>query len=161
MRSLPLHYALHSGRGIDALSPRTFHDIARLRQEVFVVEQDCAYLDLDGRDAGPATTQFWIERHDEESLPSAPTVAATLRVLDEGAREPGLHAIGRVATAAAHRGNSLAAALMEAVVAAYGDGPLVLEAQSHLTGWYERFGFTVAGAEYLEDGIPHTPMRRG
>ena len=35
----------------------------------------------------------------------------------------------------------------------------VLDAQSHLTGWYEGFGFEIAGAEYLDDGIPHTPMR--
>jgi ElaA protein len=36
----------------------------------------------------------------------------------------------------------------------------VLDAQTHLTGWYGRFGFTVAGAGFVEDGIPHTPMRR-
>lgn len=173
MHSLPPNYTLHSARGLDGLTPRTLHDIARLRQEVFVVEQDCAYLDLDGRDAEPSTEQFWVAAPAAPADPAgstastattastASTVAATLRVLDEGGREPGLHAIGRVVTGVEHRGKALAAALMSAAVEAHGAGPLVLEAQSHLTGWYTRFGFAVSGPEYLEDGIPHTPMRRG
>lgn len=170
MPQLPENYTLHSARGLDALAPRTLHDIARLRQEVFVVEQDCVYLDLDGRDAEAATEQFWIAvspaspepsaEHTPHTPRTASTVAATLRVLDESAREPGLHAVGRVVTGVAHRGKALAAALMEEVVAQHGAAPLVLEAQSHLTDWYGRFGFAVSGAEYLEDDIPHTPMRR-
>ena len=153
MINIPDGYALHYAQGLDALPARTFHEIARLRQEVFVVEQDCVYLDLDGRDAEDSTRQYWIEADNSE-------VAATLRVLTEHAREPGLHAVGRVATAPAHRGRSLAAMLMEQVLEDVGDGPLVLEAQSHLKFWYERFGFTACGSEYIEDGIPHTPMRR-
>lgn len=153
MIQLPEGYSLHSAQSIDELQVRTFHEIARLRQEVFVVEQDCVYLDLDGRDTEAATRQYWIETSSGE-------VAATLRVLSEHAREPGLHAIGRVATALDHRGRSLAAALMAQVLEDVGAGPLVLEAQSHLTGWYARFGFAACGSEYLEDGIPHTPMRR-
>lgn len=172
MPSLPPNYTLQTARGLTELTPRTFHDIARLRQEVFVIEQECAYLDLDGRDAENTTEQFWIEAAPsatgteataspvEQAPTIAPTIAATLRVLSEEDREPGLHAVGRVATDAAHRGKGLAAALMTAVLAEYGSGPLVLEAQSHLTGWYGRFGFAPDGAEYLEDGIPHTPMRR-
>lgn len=163
MTTLPPGYTTHSARGLEALPVRTFHDIARLRQEVFVVEQDCAYLDLDGRDAETETEQYWAE--DETGA-----VAATLRVLADdgsGAQQggdsdrPAPRVIGRVATAAAHRGRALAGALVAAVVADHGSGPLTLEAQSHLTGWYGRFGFEVAGEEYLEDGIPHTPMRRG
>ncbi|UTX53130.1 GNAT family N-acetyltransferase [Leucobacter aridicollis] len=169
MPTLAPEYTVHWVRGLDALPVRTFHNIARLRQEVFVVEQDCVYLDLDGRDMEPATEQFWVSWDATLSTApgsavaadsSAPVVAATLRVLDEGEREPGLRAIGRVVTSPDHRGKALAAALMEAVLAAHGDEPLVLEAQSHLTGWYGKFGFEIAGDEYLEDGIPHTPMRR-
>lgn len=170
MPTLSPEYTVHWARGLDELPVRTFHDIAKLRQEVFVVEQDCVYLDLDGRDLEPTTEQFWVAYdpvveadHPTESAAERrePTVAATLRVLDEGRREPGLRAIGRVVTSPQHRGKALAAALMEAVLATHGAEPLVLEAQSHLTGWYGRFGFEVAGDEYLEDGIPHTPMRRG
>ena len=125
MPILPPNYTLHSARGLDALSPRTLHDIARLRQEVFVVEQDCAYLDLDGRDAEPATEQFWVavprDQHATAADAAAPaltsdttsTIAATLRVLDEGGREPGLRAIGRVVTSPERRGKALAAALID------------------------------------------------
>lgn len=154
MATLPDGYTLHSATGLDEIPIRVFHDIARLRQEVFVVEQECPYLDLDGRDLEPGTIQYWILGDDG-------AVAATIRVLDESAAEPGLKAIGRVATAAPHRGKSLASALMEAAIADHGRGPLWLAAQSYLTGWYAGFGFEACGSEFLEDGIPHTPMRRG
>ena len=161
MPSLPPGYTLHRARDVDTIPVRTFHDIARLRQEVFVVEQDCAYLDLDGRDLEPGTEQVWITYAPDAETNSPAAVAATLRVLDEAERAPGMRAIGRVVTHRDHRGKALARALMEAVVGDATGGPLVLEAQSHLTGWYEAFGFVVDGDEYLEDGIPHTPMRRG
>ncbi len=154
MTELPNGYSIHRAQGLDSLSSHTFHAIARLRQEVFVVEQNCVYLDLDGRDAEDSTHQYWLENE-------AGDIAATLRVLSENDREPGLHAIGRVATAQNHRGKALAAALMAAALKDFGDGPLVLEAQSHLAGWYGRFKFEACGPEYIEDGIPHTPMRRG
>lgn len=124
-----------------------------MRQRVFVVEQNCVYLDLDGRDSEPDTHQYWVKSPDGE-------IAATLRVLAEDTLEPGLRAIGRVVTAPGHRGKLLAAALMHEAITHFDAHPLVLEAQSHLTGWYGQFGFSVSGSEYLEDGIPHTPMRR-
>lgn len=127
----------------------TLYAILRLRSEVFVVEQDCAYLDPDGRDLEPTTTQVWIDRDG--------SVVATLRVMHE---VDGSVRVGRVAVAAAERGSGHAAALMRHAIALAGDRPIVLDAQSHLTGWYERLGFTVTGADYLEDGISHTPMRR-
>ena len=57
------------------IEPRTLYGILRLRAEVFVVEQACAYLDLDGRDLEPATRQLWIEAE-------AGAVIATARVLE-------------------------------------------------------------------------------
>lgn len=159
MVSLADGYTLHHARGLDAIPTRVFHGLAQLRQQVFIVEQDCVYLDLDGRDTEPNTTLYWVTADGAEG--TASEVVATIRVLDERSKEPGLHAIGRVATATYHRGKSLAAALLAAAIADFGDGPLVLHAQSHLTEWYARFGFTPSGPEYLEDGIPHTPMRRG
>jgi predicted GNAT family N-acyltransferase len=65
-----------------------------------------------------------------------------------------------VATAAAHRGEGLAARLMEAGIALCDGVPVTLGAQAHLEGWYARFGFVRSGAGYVEDGIPHVPMRR-
>ena len=122
--------------------------LCRLRVDVFVVEQMCPYPELDGRDVEPTTTHLWFERDGE--------VAATIRVLDDGATR----AIGRVATAPGFRGQGLAAGLIEEGLARYGDVPVTLGAQAHLEGWYERFGFRRSGPGYVEDGIPHVPMRR-
>ncbi len=137
-----------------ALSPTLAYRLAALRSEVFVVEQTCPYLDLDGRDLEPEARQCWIER-----APDHPV--AVLRVLPEaGAEGPGPPTlrIGRVVTAADHRGRGLAGLLMAHVLTH--QGPMVLEAQSYLTGWYGGFGFIATGEEFLLDGIPHTPMRR-
>ncbi|TFV48140.1 GNAT family N-acetyltransferase [Blastococcus sp. TF02A_35] len=130
------------------LTPFEVYRLCRLRVDVFVVEQECPYPELDGRDLEPATEHLWLEDGDE--------VLATIRVLDDGASR----AIGRVATAGSARGRGLAARLIEAALESYGDGPLTLGAQAHLEGWYERFGFRRSGPGYLEDGIPHVPMRR-
>lgn len=126
----------------------TAYRLWALRSEVFVVEQDCPYLDLDGLDAEPSTRHLWVERG------GAPV--ATLRLLDEGAHLR----IGRVATRAAHRGAGLAAALVDAALALAGERAVVLDAQSHLVDWYTGFGFEPSGRGFVEDGIPHTPMRR-
>ena len=126
----------------------TAYRLWALRSEVFVVEQDCPYLDLDGLDAEPSTRHLWVERG------GAPV--ATLRLLDEGAHLR----IGRVATRAAHRGAGLAAALVDAALSLAGERAVVLDAQSHLVDWYTGFGFEPSGRGFVEDGIPHTPMRR-
>lgn len=130
------------------LTPFEVYALCRLRVDVFVVEQECPYPELDGRDVEPATEHLWFEE--------AGQVLATIRVLDDGASR----AIGRVATAAAARGRGLAGRLIERALADHGHGPLTLGAQAHLEQWYGRFGFRRSGPGYLEDGIPHVPMRR-
>ena len=150
---LPSGLTLHTARGIDELAPAALYGIMQLRQQVFVVEQECVYLDADGRDLEPHTVQVWAATDDG-------AVAATLRVLDDSADEPGLIAIGRVATAPDWRGQGVAAELIMHALELTAGSPAILHAQSHLTQWYARFGFVACGAEYLEDGIPHTPMRR-
>ncbi|MGY2065689.1 GNAT family N-acetyltransferase [Blastococcus sp. SYSU DS0619] len=131
------------------LTPFEVYALCRLRVDVFVVEQECPYPELDGRDVEPATEHLWLEAPDG-------AVLATIRVLDDGATR----AIGRVATAAGARGRGLAAQLIDAALGSYGDGPLTLGAQAHLESWYARFGFRRSGPGYVEDGIPHVPMRR-
>jgi predicted GNAT family N-acyltransferase len=130
------------------LTPFEVYRLCRLRVDVFVVEQECPYPELDGRDHEPATEHLWFEDGDE--------VLATIRVLDDGASR----AIGRVATAVGARGRGLAARLIGTALESYGGGPLTLGAQAHLEDWYARFGFLRSGPGYLEDGIPHVPMRR-
>src|SRR5918998_3558722 len=112
------------------LTAAEVYGLCRLRVDVFVVEQECPYPELDGRDLEPATVHLWFEDDDGG-------VAAAIRVLDDGATR----AIGRVATAAAHRGEGLAARLMEAGVPLCDGHPITLSAQAHLEGWYARFGF--------------------
>ncbi|MFP5347241.1 MAG: GNAT family N-acetyltransferase [Actinomycetes bacterium] len=131
------------------LDPLTLHDILRLRVDVFVVEQACPYPEIDGRDVEPATEHVWL-RNDRR-------VAAYLRVLVE---PDGARRVGRVVTHRDARRSGLAARLLADVVTRHGQGPLVLDAQSYLAPFYERFGFTAMGPEFLEDGIPHIPMRR-
>jgi len=134
------------------IAPATLYRILWLRVRVFVVEQAAAYPELDGRDLESETELLWIEEDGE--------VLATLRVLrDEGAMR-----IGRVATDASARGRGLAADLMRAAVERCAERapglPIDLDAQLQLEGWYARFGFVVTGESYLEDDIPHVPMRR-
>lgn len=131
------------------LDAATLYRILRLRTDVFVVEQECPYPELDGRDLEPSARQLWIERDG--------AVVATLRLLWD---PDGTARIGRVATVTSARGDGLAARLMERALGLTGSADVALDAQSYLVGWYTRFGFAADGAEYLDDGIPHVPMRR-
>jgi ElaA protein len=131
------------------LDTTTLYRLLKLRVDVFVVEQECAYPELDGRDTEAGTLHVWAERDGE--------IAGYLRILDDGPQAR----IGRVLTAKAARGGGLGAQLMEQALQAIGDRPSVLDAQSHLIQFYERFGYVQSGPSYVEDGIPHTPMTRG
>jgi ElaA protein len=117
----------------------------RLRLAVFAVEQHCVYQDLDGRDTEPLTRHCWVSDGGE--------VVSYLRVLGE----PGAEAIGRVVTAPSARGRGLGRLLMASALERTAR-PVLIEAQTYLLGWYASFGFVPRGPEYLEDGIPHTPM---
>jgi ElaA protein len=139
---------VHAGP-LQAIDPETLYAILKLRVDVFVVEQECAYPELDGRDAEPGAWLLWASNAD--------AVAGTLRLLVD---PDGRARIGRVATAVDHRGSGVAAKLITAAIDQAGDREIVLDAQSHLQLWYERFGFVQTGEEYLDDGIPHVPMRR-
>jgi ElaA protein len=116
---------------------------------VFVVEQGCPYPDLDGRDLEAATRHVvLLDEHDD--------VVGTLRVLDDG----DAMRIGRVVVARAARGRGWAALMMAEAMALCAGREVRLDAQRGLTGFYETFGFVVAGPEFDEDGIVHVPMRR-
>ena len=132
----------------EELDVHTAYDVWRLRQEVFVVEQECPYADLDGRDPEPGTRHLLLE------LDGALT--GYLRLLDE---ESCLR-IGRVLLARAYRGLGWADELMRAAMTEVGDRPARLDAQSPLARWYARYGFAVSGPEFTEDGIAHLPMER-
>ena len=132
----------------DELDPRTAYALWQLRESVFVVEQACPYAELDGRDLEDGTRHVWVS---DDGRP-----VAYLRVLED----PGQARIGRVLVAASHRGRGLAEVLMSQALELVGDRDSALDAQSYLATWYERFGYAVTGPEFLDDGIPHVPMRR-
>lgn len=140
----------HSDLGLEQL-----YAILKLRSEVFVVEQRCAYLDPDGQDLDGDTCHLmgW----DGNQL------VAYLRLLDPQS-QGGDVVIGRVLTAPAGRGKGLGHEMMEQALKQaqkrWPEVPIYLSAQAHLQGYYGRYGFVVAGEEYLEDDIPHIGMRR-
>jgi ElaA protein len=130
------------------LDATTAYAVWRLRQDVFVVEQESPYPDLDGRDVEPGTVHVVLrEGHD---------VVGYARVVDEVSE----WRIGRVVLAPDGRGRGLADLLMTTSLESCPGRDVVLDAQSPLADWYARLGFTVDGDEFVEDGIPHVPMRR-
>lgn len=136
----------------DGLANQVLYEILRLRSEVFVVEQACVFLDLDGRDHETGAEHLWIR--DDEG------VVASVRLLDEG---DGVASIGRVVARPDARGTGAASRMMREAVSILetaGCTAITLGAQAHLADWYARFGFVVSGPGYDEDGIPHVPMRR-
>ena len=138
---------LHTARFAE-LTAAQLYGLLRLRVDVFVVEQACPYPELDGRDTEPGTLHLWFAG-------DGGTVLATLRVLDNGADR----SIGRVATAESARGRGLSAELLRRGIELCEGRTVDIGAQSYLEHWYERFGFRRSGPEYVEDGIPHVPMR--
>jgi ElaA protein len=131
------------------LPPQVLYALLKLRVDVFVVEQNCPYPELDGRDLEPTTVHLWAEADG--------AVAATLRVLRDA---DGRGRIGRVATAPEFRGAGVAGRLMGRALELLSGLEVVLDAQAHLAHWYARFGFVGQGEEFLEDGIPHLTMVR-
>ena len=137
------------------LDAATVYDVLALRSAVFVVEQDCAYQDVDGRDLLPGTRHVLGE--DSEGL------AAYARILAPDL-EHHVPRIGRVIVAPRARGRQLGRELVQHALDACAErwpgDPVELGAQAHLSGFYGGFGFVAQGAPYDEDGIPHVWMRR-
>lgn len=147
----PSGLALHDAALADLPVARVYELLA-LRVDVFVVEQECPYPELDGRDLEPGARQVFLVD------PGTDRVAAALRRLDDRVDDRPVIRVGRVVTPASHRGAGLAGWLVQHVVAG-ADRPVVLDAQEHLVDFYGRCGFRVTGPGWVEDGIPHVPMR--
>ncbi len=137
---------------LEELSVRELYAAIALRQRVFVVEQQCAYLDADGLDLEAWHLIGW----QDEAL------RAYLRALPPAAGDDAI-AISRVVTAPEARGEGLGRQLMQEGMRrareAFGTRPILLSAQARLERFYRGLGFEVTGPGYLEDGIPHLPMR--
>lgn len=131
----------------DELTARELYEILRARAAVFVVEQECVYQDLDGRDYESLHVFFEEGGRVEAYLRAFPRDAATVQV-------------GRVLTLrhGTGLGGRLLAEGIEQVRRRMDPDRIYIEAQSYATGFYEREGFEVCSGEFLEDGIPHVAM---
>ena len=142
----------HQVKSFQELSLEVFHDIIALRIQIFIIEQNCPYQEVDGKDK-LAHHLFFKNEMDE--------IIAVTRILPQGISCNEV-AIGRVVVHENYRGtglgNQLMAESMKFVRDKYGEVPVRLSAQKHLEHYYGNHGFKSTGKEYLEDGIPHVEM---
>lgn len=149
----------------EELTTAQLYGILSLREEVFIVEQNCPYQDADGKD--PYSYHVWAEATTQGGGPSASLgatpaqVLAYARIVKPGVSYPEA-AIGRVVSSPSVRrtglGKELVKVTLDCVREIYGDVTLRLSAQSYLLGFYCGFGFEVITEPYMEDGIPHVGM---
>ena len=134
------------------LSVQEFHDIVQLRLDIFVVEQDCAYLDLDGKDE---IAYHLFARTDTGRTVAYTRLFAPGDYYDEAA-------IGRVVVHKDFRKDGLGFELMSRSIAQveylFNTKIIRIGAQKYLQKFYESLGFIPTGHDYMEDGIPHTYM---
>ncbi len=141
--------------GFDALTTRELQFIYMARQEVFVVEQRCAYLDADGVDEHAFHLAAWASDR-QPPLAYARLMAPGVKYAEAS--------MGRVITTAPARGRGLGRELVARSLAhadeTWPASAMRISAQSRLVAFYESFGFMAVGAPYLEDGIDHIEMLR-
>jgi ElaA protein len=137
----------------DSLTVRELYDIMALRQLVFAVEQNCPYLDADGKDLDGWHLMLF---NTEGAL------AAYTRLLPKGISYDDYASIGRVVSAPHARGTGAGKAVMQESIKQmeqlFPNQPVKIGAQTYLLKFYESLGFESTGEEYLEDDIPHTSM---
>ena len=133
------------------LAPRHIHDMYRLRVDVFIVEQNCVFQDVDGVDP-----KCWHLLGYSDSV-----LVAYCRILPAGVKFPE-PSIGRVITARSVRrtgmGRVLMAEAMKRARELFGDRQIRIGAQAHLERFYNEFGFKKSSEPYDEDGILHIEM---
>lgn len=145
---------------LDALTAPELYQMLQLRTEVFVIEQNCIFQDMDGADdqavhllgtlAGPSGQNG-----------NAGTLVAYARLFPAGVKFAEA-SIGRVVTRACARGTGLGHVLIQQAIAAvhaqWGVQPIRIGAQARLKGYYSQHGFVDVGVPYVEDGIDHLEM---
>lgn len=136
----------------DVLTPHELYAIIRLRNEVFVVEQNCVFQDADNKDQKCFHLVGYIDNQ----------LVAYGRMVPAGISYTGYISIGRVITAPSHRKAGVGKALMQQAIQycyqLFNKQPIKIGAQYHLKHFYEDFGFVQSSEVYDEDGIPHVEM---
>ncbi len=140
-------------KSFDKLTIKELYAILKIRQEVFIVEQTCYYLDADGYDE--KAIHIWGEKDEE--------IVAYCRIFEPKIKYPE-SSLGRVLTNPSYRNLKLGKVLLKIALNTIDtkfDTPNVrISAQDYLLRFYSEFGFISTGVEYLEDDIPHTEMLR-
>ncbi len=137
----------------EELSVKQLYYILQLRSEVFVVEQDCVYLDIDGKD--PKALHVIGYKNNK--------IVAYTRIFKAGDYFD-TASIGRVVVSKSERYNKYGYAIMKSsihtIISLYPGATITLSAQMYLKQFYTNLGFKAQGSDYLEDGIPHILMIR-
>lgn len=137
---------------MNELSPGELYAILKLRSEVFVVEQNCVYLDLDGKDLDAWHLCGWL---------NGELLVAYTRLLAPGVSYKEA-SIGRVVTHPGHRKDGYGKILMQKSIEntcnIFNVTEIKIGAQQYLTKFYNSLGFEVTSEPYMEDGIPHVEM---
>lgn len=143
-----------STKHFSELTVDELYSILRLRSEVFVVEQNCVFLDMDNNDQKAYHTMGWLDGE----------LIATTRLFDVDQSYPGYQSIGRVVGSPRHRGIGAGKALMQYSIAEcerlFGKHAIKIGAQLYLKKFYGELGWEQAGEMYYEDEIEHIPMIR-
>jgi ElaA protein len=138
----------------EALSVRELYSLLQLRSEVFVVEQNCVYQDIDGKDS---KALHLVGEYDNK-------IVAYARIFKSGDYFDNA-SIGRVVIDTAYRDKKWGHDLMREAIAGieqhFGETKITISAQLYLQQFYERNGFVKTSEMYLEDDIPHIEMKRG
>ena len=139
-------------KNFHALTTEELYKILALRAEVFVVEQNCPYQDVDGNDLHSIHVLGYIKNQ----------LVAYARVLGQGISYQKYASIGRIVTSPAVRGNNHGHDLVDVAIEVcqkkFLGQPIKISAQAHLEKFYNKHGFKATGEAYLEDDIPHIGM---
>ena len=140
-------------KSFEALTVNELYDLLQLRSEIFVVEQNCVYPDMDGKDK---LALHLIGEYDDK-------IVAYSRIFDAGNSFDNA-SIGRVVVHAAYRdkkwGHNLMREAIAGIKANFGKDKITIGAQLYLKKFYESHGFVQTSEMYLEDDIPHVEMQR-
>ena len=136
----------------NSLNIDELYSILALRSEVFVVEQNCVYQDIDGKDKNALHITGYLNEE----------IVAYARIFDKGVIYPEYCSIGRIATSFSERGKKHGHQLVEFSIKQcnkiFNSRAIKISAQAHLEKFYGNHGFFASGETYLEDGIPHIGM---
>ncbi|AOE48811.1 GNAT family N-acetyltransferase [Kangiella sediminilitoris] len=136
------------------LTKQELYQLLQLRSEVFVVEQECAYQDLDGQDE--EAMHLLVTEPNKALLGYA-------RIYSSSIEKEAVQAIGRVCVRESERGESIARRMMEVAleyIERHHKQAITVSAQAYLENFYQQLGFNSVSEPYLEDGIPHIRMIR-